>query len=170
MMFGVRLLSLAAALTLAAHASAAEPIKAAVFDFELVDTSLEGSVVGKNEAETARLVMLGERLRRKLGESGRYEVVDIAPLGERARAQNLQSCNGCDAKMAGELGAALAVTGTVQKVSNLILNVNLYFRDTASGKIVQAASADIRSNTDESWQRGLDWLLKNRIFAQAPAQ
>jgi len=170
MMFGVRLLSFVAALTLALKAFAAEPVKAAVFDLELIDTSLEGSVVGKNDAESARLLMLGDRLRQKLAESGRYKVVDIVPLGERARAQNLQFCNGCDVKMAGELGAALAVTGTVQKVSNLILNVNLYFRDVASGKIVQAASADIRSNTDESWQRGLDWLLKNRIFAQAAAQ
>ena len=53
------------------------------------------------------------------------------------------------------------MTGTVQKVSNLILNINLYVMD-ADGE-ERAHSADIRGNTDEAWRRGLDWLIRNRL-------
>jgi len=147
-------------------AGQAEPIRTAVFDLQLVDTSLEGEMNGASEVESRRLAMLSERLRAALAASGRYELVDIAPVQEAARQQNLQSCGGCDRRMAAELGADLAVTGFVQKVSNLILNINLYVRDVESGRLVEGYSADIRSNTDESWTRGLDWLLKNRLLAK----
>jgi hypothetical protein len=50
-------------------------------------------------------------------------------------------------------------------VSNLILNMNIYLRDVASGKTVAAMSADMRGNTAESWSRTLDWLIRNRLLA-----
>jgi uncharacterized protein YeeX (DUF496 family) len=54
---------------------------------------------------------------------------------------------------------------TVQKVSNLILNINIYVRDASSGATIAAMSADMRGNTDESWSRTLDWLVRNRLLA-----
>ena len=33
------------------------------------------------------------------------------------------------------LGADLAITGVVQKVSNLILNINIYVRDVHTGRL-----------------------------------
>jgi hypothetical protein len=39
-------------------------------------------------------------------------------------------------------------------------------REVASGKVVAAGSADIRSNSDASWLKGLDWLLRHRITQQ----
>jgi hypothetical protein len=54
----------------------------------------------------------------------------------------------------------------VQKVSNLILNINIRVSEAASGKVIAAASADIRGNTDESWTRGVEWLVKNRLLAK----
>jgi Protein of unknown function (DUF2380) len=65
----------------------------------------------------------------------------------------------------GRIGAELAITGTVQKVSNLILNMNIYVRDASSGATIAAMSADMRGNTDESWSRTLDWLVRNRLLA-----
>ena len=70
-----------------------------------------------------------------------------------------------DVKLAGELGADLAMTGVVQKVSNLILNINLYLRDVHTGQLVAAASADMRGNTDESWSRATAYLVRNRLLA-----
>ena len=69
-------------------------------------------------------------------------------------------------RLARDLGAALSLTGTVQKVSNLILNINMVVRDVATGKVVAAGSADIRSNSDASWFKGVDWLLRHRIAQQ----
>lgn len=143
--------------------AAAEPLKAAVFDLELIDTSLDGEMLGRSDVEQQRLAMLSDRLRSAFEESEDFEAVDIAPVREEASKRKLQACGGCDRRMAEELGADIAVTGTVHKVSNLILNINLYVREVASGNLVAGGSADIRSNTDESWTRGLDWLLKNRL-------
>jgi hypothetical protein len=77
----------------------------------------------------------------------------------------LQACGGCDAKLARELGTDLYITGTVQKVSNLILNVNVYLHDAQSGKLITQASADMRGNTDESWSRATHYLVKERLLA-----
>jgi hypothetical protein len=150
--------------------ASADRLKAAVFDFELVDTSLEGEMLGASEAEARRIAMLSERLRDALATRGDFDVLDIGPVRDEAAKRNLQACGGCDRHLAAELGADVAVTGIVHKVSNLILNINLYMRDVESGGLMRGGSADIRSNTDESWTRGLDWLLEHRIFAVETSQ
>ena len=169
----IHFLAIFSAFTLAAVAfetGQAAPIRTAVFDIEFRDTSLDGQMSGSNPAEQQRLILLSARLREALAESGRYEVLDISPVREAALASNLQNCGGCDRKLAAEIGADLAITGMVQKVSNLILNINVYIRDVASGKLMEGHSADIRSNTDESWLRGLNWILKNRLLAEPRRQ
>lgn len=145
-----------------AAASAAKPV--AVFDFELIDTSLEGSMNGPRADEQRRLVEVGDVLRRRLAEDGCFRVVDIGPVSAKAHAVHLQGCGGCDADLAAKVGGRLAITGTVQKVSNLILNMNIYVRDVASGRVVATMSADMRGNTDESWSRTVEWLLRNRLL------
>ena len=136
----------------------------AVFDFELIDTSLEGAINGPRPDEQARLARTSDQLRRRLAEHDGFTVADVAPVAAEARANNLQSCGGCDTRLAKQVGADLVVTGTVQKVSNLILNMNIYIREVDSGRMVAAASADLRGNTDESWSRALVWLLRHRLF------
>jgi uncharacterized protein DUF2380 len=137
----------------------------AVFDFELIDTSLEGAIRGARADEQERLARVSNQLRQLLRESGRFSLVDIAPIAGEARASNLQACGGCDMRLARRIGAELAITGTVQKVSNLILNMNIYVRDASSGATIVAMSADMRGNTDETWSRALDWLVRNRLLA-----
>ena len=75
----------------------------AVFDFELIDTSLQGEISGTRADEQARLTRLGDQLRQRLRESGRFSVIDITPIA--------------------------------------------------------------RGNTDETWSRTLDWLVRNRLLA-----
>jgi hypothetical protein len=145
------------------RAAASEPVRVAVFDFELIDTSLQGEVRGKDDDETARLAMLAEHLRQHVAAAPGVVLADVGPVLDRAADRKLHACVGCAIKLAAEIGADLAVTGTVQKVSNLILNINVSVQDVVTGKTVQRASADIRGNTDDSWLRGLQWLIKNRL-------
>lgn len=154
----------ALALTIATPARA-DPPKLAVFDFELVDTSLQGEVNGPRADEHDRLMRVGDQLRRQLAESGKYHLLDIAPVNAAAHGSNLQACGGCDVQYAKQLGADLAITGVVQKVSNLILNINIYLRDVHTGRLVTSMSADLRGNTDESWSRATSYLLRNRLLA-----
>ncbi len=138
--------------------------RVAVFDFEFIDSSLEGEIKGTRPDEQARLAHTGDQLRARLTESGRFSVLNIAPVASAARASNLQACGGCDTQLARHLGAELAITGTVQKVSNLILNMNIYVREVETGKLIAAMSADMRGNTDETWSRTLTWLVRNRLL------
>ena len=141
----------------------------AVFGFELIDSSLEGSMMGKDADEQARLAKLAPTLRDDLQALPGYTVVDIASVDKRAMSQHLQNCGGCATSMAKQLGADIAVTGTVQKVSDLILNINAYATDVTTGKPIARGSADIRSNTDESWRRGIAYLWKNTLKKQFEA-
>ena len=148
-----------------ATAARADPPKVAVFDFELVDTSLQGEVYGPRTDEHDRLMRAGDQLRKELADSGKFRLVDIAPVNAAAHGSNLQACGGCDVRFAEQLSADLVITGVVQKVSNLILNMNIYLRDVHSGQIVTAVSADLRGNTDESWSRAMSYLVRNRLLA-----
>jgi hypothetical protein len=158
----------AAALLLAAAAGpalAAEPPRLAVLPFELIDSSLQGEMEGIDPADRARLAMIQAELSRMLAESGRYELVDPAPAAAAIKAAGrLHSCNACDAAIARRLGADLALVGWVQKVSNLILNVNIGIRDAQTRAQRFAASVDIRGNTDESWRHGIRYLVKRRLL------
>ena len=131
----------------------------------MIDTSLEGAIRGARLDEQERLARLSDQLRQRLRASGRFSLVDITPIASEAQASNLQACGGCDIQLARRIGAELAITGTVQKVSNLILNMNIYVRDASSGATIVAMSADMRGNTDETWSRTLDWLVRNRLLA-----
>jgi Protein of unknown function (DUF2380) len=148
-----------------AAAHAADPPKLAVFDFEMIDTSLEAEMRVKRPDEQARLVKVGDQLRKELGESGKFQILDIAPVNAAAHQSNLQACGACDVKLAKQLGADLEITGVVQKVSNLILNINVYLRDVQTGRLVAAGSVDMRGNTDESWSRALHYLVRERLLA-----
>ena len=108
----------------------------------------QSAVIAKYREEQARrLDSLDSTLLRG---SGRFSLVDITPIAREAQASNLQACGGCDMHLAQRIGAELAITGTVQKVSNLILNMNIYVRDVSSGATTAAMSADTRGNTDQT--------------------
>ncbi len=157
------LLALAALFSWMPAALAAQRV--AVFDFELIDTSLDGQTYGTRPEEKARLKKVSDQLREALARSGQFEVVDIGPVEAAAHAANLQACGGCDIALARKVGADLSITGTVQKVSNLILNMNIYIHDVSTQKLIASKSADFRSNTDESWTRTLTYLVKNYVLS-----
>jgi len=160
----MRALLLAASLLLTSSAAFADPPKLAVFDFELIDTSLPGEFYG-SKPELERLQRIADQLRRELADSGRFQLLDIAPVNAAAHGSNLQACGGCDVKLAGQLGADLEITGIVQKVSNLILNLSIFLRDVHTENLLMVASVDMRGNTDESWSRAMSWLVRNRLLA-----
>jgi hypothetical protein len=143
------------------------PTPTAVFDFGLIDTSLQAQDQGPRAIEQTRLASLDAQLREALVRSGCCELVDVVAVAQQAQGVDIWRCNGCDVDFARKAGAKLSVSGWVQKVSNLILNINLSVHDTTTGKMVSAGSVDIRGNTDESWSRGLAYLLQNKLH---PAQ
>jgi hypothetical protein len=134
----------------------------AILDFELID---DPGTAG--EAERKRLEMISDQLRREFSERGLYKVLDNAPAAEliekHRSAQALHACNGCELDIAMKLGADRVLTAWVQKVSELILNINIEIKDVKSGQAVLRKSVDIRGNTDQSWSRGISYLVRDMV-------
>jgi hypothetical protein len=151
----------------AGGAAAAESRRVAFFGFFLINTSLQPT----QPAEEKRLEMLDTVLRDQLAGAGRFSFVAIpAEVQKQAVAgSGIPNCNGCERDLAEKTGAEWVAWGTVQKVSNLILNINLYMEDVQTGRIEFAHSVDIRGNTDESWRHGLNYMIRNYVLEQPRA-
>lgn len=155
-MIRVAMATLVALSTAPAHAVE----RMALLPFELVNTSPAPT----RPDEAARLAGLNGIAAEHLADAG-FAMVDPAPIEDRlAGISSLRGCNGCEVRFGRELGADYVAVGWVQKVSNLILNINLQVRAVPSGQLVSAGSVDIRGNTDESWRRGVIYLLDQRIL------
>jgi len=157
----IGLIFLAASAARAPSCAAANPSTVpptiAVLDFEIEDDTVAQGGVSDTAAQERRLELVADALRRDLAEGGLFEVVDNAPardLIDRTRAmQSLHTCNGCELEIARALGTDLVLVGWVQKVSNLILNLNAGVKAVRTGRILMIRSVDLRGNTDDSWAR-----------------
>lgn len=168
--FDMRSLLIAiSALTYLSAAAAEESLwqgqTAAFFGVTLLDTSTEGALNGVRSDETARVALIEEYVRDALREQG-LNLVDLGPVTkELERTANPADCNGCDLRMAQELEARYSIVAEVQKVSNLIIAMNLYVRDAETGAQLRGQAVDVRGNTDDTWLRGMRYILTRNVFA-----
>lgn len=138
--------------------------KVAFFGLTMLDTSLQTTELGRDPAELARLALLEQMVADRFVAEG-FELMDLEPIREDIdRIVNPAKCYGCDTRMARKLGADFSLVGEVQKVSNLILTINLQMRDAETAELVRGRVVDIRGNTDESWTRGMRSILNNTFF------
>jgi hypothetical protein len=161
--------SLAFALCLAALSPAfAEPKSVAFLGVQFLnDHEAEEPT---SAAERARLESVVALFKQKLEASGRYGFTPLPPetAENLAKGANIGSCGGCEYGYGREAHAELIAWLVVQKVSNLILNINVYIGDVAGKRLSFVHSVDIRGNTDESWTRGMNYLVKNYVLADPP--
>ncbi|KQP80251.1 DUF3280 domain-containing protein [Methylobacterium sp. Leaf117] len=151
---------IACATALATTCAQAETPLAAVFDFQFANLGAQGPT----EADKARLGPLTDLLRKLLSENGRYRIVSTDPVREDvSKSADLRRCGGCANDFARKLGADVVITGEIQKVSNLILNINVYVKYLKADAPEKAYTVDIRGDNDLSFEHGLKYLVKNRM-------
>jgi hypothetical protein len=147
-----------------AQAHDAELKVIAILDFELVDDQHELSPA---TVEFQRLRAIRDQLQKEFATSQLYRVVDLRPASELIRKyqseMQLHACNGCELEIARSLHADRVLIGWVQKVSNLILNINIQIEDAATGAVLLNKSVDLRGNTDETWRRGVSYLVRSMV-------
>jgi Protein of unknown function (DUF2380) len=116
--------------------------------------------------EQARLASIASLFKAKLEASGRYRFVSIPAdtAAKMAAGPAIGSCGGCEFDYGKQLAADTVAWIVVQKVSDLILNMNVYMGDVSARKLTFVHSVDIRGNTDESWSRGITYLVKNYLL------
>ena len=163
--------ALAAALALtvvaAPSARAADPLKIAVFDFELVDGSAGGGVIPADATDAENLRLAAEEARRLLEESGRYRVVDAAGTADDvASAGGIAHCNGCEGALAKGLGAERSMAGIITRITRTEYTLQILVRDVESGQVLSNDFTGLRMGANYSWPRGVKWLMTNRVLAQ----
>ncbi len=159
---------MAAGLTLGTNtrASDGDCRSVAILPFDLVDTSLQAEIEGRQAEDIARTRRATERTRKLLADLPAFCPVDVAPVASaidraRERYRYLHRCNGCELDIARQLNAELVLVGWAQKVSSLILNINAVIREVDTGIDVAGGSVDMRSNTDEAWRRATRTLVSD---------
>lgn len=154
---------------------AAGPVAAAgktlvVLPLELVDSSLEGEVYGRTEAQTDRLAATTEAVRDRLAEAAQFTLLPPEAGGElyqrdRGRYAYVYRCVGCVLEIGRSAGADLILVGWVQKVSNLILNMSIRVYDTGGeGRLWRSGWISMRGNTDEMWRRAAEKLVERVLL------
>ena len=135
----------------------------AVLDFELVDD--QNNPLTK-AAQEIRLRNATLQLQLELAERQLYRVIDPAPSQElqrklRSQQEFLYACDDCAEQVGRLLGVDLVMATWVQKVSELILNLNVQIYDVMAQKVVFSKSVDMRGNEDLSWTRAVRYLVRD---------
>lgn len=118
-------------------------------------------------AEQSRLKAINDELAKILSEDGVHQLIDITPFAQEiAAAAPFVDCNGCEVDLAKKFNGEVLYTGLVDKASETLLNMRIMEIDVASGQLKRAGNVVIQGNTDESWLRGVRWLMKNKLPAK----
>ncbi|WP_429258721.1 DUF3280 domain-containing protein [Paraburkholderia sp. GAS334] len=140
-----------------------EPRSIALLNCSLIDDNAAYNDADTTRVQQTRIGMISDQLRDELRERGLYRVADNAPaadmIASHQSTQDLNACNGCEREVGRKLNVDRVGVCWVQKISNLILNINLRVEDVTNGTTVFQRSVDIRGNTDLSWQRGVKSLV-----------
>jgi hypothetical protein len=147
----------------AASASTARLRSLVVLEFELVD---EQNNPLTKAAQEVRLRNATAQLQKELAERQLYAVRDPAPSQElqrrlREQQEYLYRCDDCAEQVGRLLGVELVMATWVQKVSELILNVNVQIWGVQAQRVIFSKSVDMRGNDDVSWARAVHYLVRD---------
>jgi len=165
-----RIVALTLAFMLLPAAARAEQ-KAVIFPFDLIDQQQQFEIglmpKGIDPEEKRRLGVITEELTKLIKKSGRYEVVDTAPIAALIEEKSpMYKCNGCEDDLAKKVGADIAFIGTVRKASDVLFTVSVYIRDISNERVVKQGSSEIYGNTDAMWLRAVDYVVDRRLFKE----
>ena len=148
-----------------ASAETPEPIKIAIFDFELEDYSAGAGVIGETSDDAAQLKRVTNEARQLLAQSGKYTLVDVGNVdAEPVRARSLRTCGGCEADVALKLGADQSFVGIIARSSRTEYAVGFQIRDARDGALIFKQQTELRMGTNDSWNRGAIRLIKNTLL------
>jgi hypothetical protein len=167
--------------TLSTAFGAAAAPKVALLPFEIIDSTRISSPMGydlggglpagPDTDEVRRLKLITDDLRRRIREDGRYALVGSDALAAEAEKLGpIHKCNGCEDDIAKRAGAGLVLVATVEKLSDLLFNFNLYLRDVSEQKLKSVMSTTIQGSTDEAWLRGVRYLAERKLLPPGDAK
>ena len=150
---------------LAARAAGPEPVRIAVFDFELDDRSAGGGVIEPDAADAEQLMLSTQEARRLLAASGRYEIVETGGAVAALRAAGgVRHCNGCEGALAAQLDADQSLAGLLTRITRTEYTLQIVVRDAATGAILANGFTGLRMGANYAWPRGTRSLVNKSIL------
>ena len=115
-----------------------------------------------------RIPLVQSEMIAQIEKSGKYRLVMPSPdLAAKIKARpNIPGCGGCQFDWGREAGTDLVLWGNVNKVSNLILFINLNVDDVKANKPAVITSVDIRGDNDNSWLHGIRYIVKHNLLGE----
>ncbi|WGR95056.1 DUF3280 domain-containing protein [Bradyrhizobium sp. ISRA435] len=148
-------------------AAAPAPIKLALFNFELEDTSAAGQETSNDGAE---LVNTTDAVRHMLLQSGRYALVPVSGTEtDAAKPRAIRDCGGCDVEIARKLGADQSLIGVITRISRTEYLVRFQLHDAATGNVIAAGDSGLRMGANYSWSRGATRLIRDKLLEPGQA-
>jgi hypothetical protein len=144
------------------------PIRLAMFDFELEDTSAGAEAAGQTASDATGLADTTDAVRKLLVQSGRYDLIDVGSASaDAAKTHTLHDCGGCEAAIALGLGADQSLVGVVGRVSRTEYTVRFQLREARTGAIIANGDSGLRMGANYSWSRGAMHLVRERLLENA---
>ena len=164
MIFKSMIAAMAAAFWLgAAPAGAADRPKIIMLDPQY-DASASASETPETEqADRARLALIADRLKQRMAASGVYEVIDAPDVAEEINAYTLGACGRCALMLGRKAGADQVLVLNIQKISALLINLQVFVYGVADGATLAGGVSVIHSNGDDDWRRAMDKLAERRL-------
>jgi len=133
-----------------------------VLGADILDTSQEP--VDQRADHARRLARMRDDISAGLAEKHVYDIVDRAPI-EKALAATLartylRTCNGCEVEFGRQTGADFVLVGQVNKISTLIMSMDVTFRSVATGQPIYVQRFDFRGDNDNSWARTTKYVVE----------
>jgi hypothetical protein len=144
----------------AAFAGDAPLHRLAVLQFEIEDTSGEGTPAHRADMLTAITRFAAE----EITAAGLYDTVAQPEVDDASRAAAartyLRNCNGCELDIARQTGASRVMIGWIGKTSTLVGALHIQIKDTATGDIVYNRTFDFRGDNETAWRRAVKYMTE----------
>lgn len=161
--------AVAAMSPLGAKAASATGKRLLVLDFDLVDTSQEPT--DQSAAHLRRLARIRDDIAAGLAAENIYDIVDRSSVaGDLDAIQKqtyIRTCNGCELTLGKKAGADLVLLGQVNKVSTLVMSLDVAIKNVANGEALYRQRFDFRGDNDYSWARTTKYVVA-RIARDPP--
>jgi hypothetical protein len=157
-------LSLGFAPAFATDAANRTPVKIAVFEFELEDSSPPAVLLNQPVSSAALMDRVSGAAREELTRSGRYLVIDASKADTQSvAAKGLRNCDGCEAGVATQLGAEQSLIGVISKVTATDYYVVIQIREARTGKVLDSEGA-LFAGDEQGWPSGVRMLIRHQVL------